>query len=73
MTLEKEMQQKALHEIEQIPEVERSMIHLLWKAEIFRKQGRIEEAIPIYKQLSRQKQYPQIQKIAIFFTTMEPK
>ena len=41
------------------------MIHLLWTVEILRRQGALEEAMPIYKKLSRQKEYPQIQ---IFFS-----
>ena len=70
---EKEMQQKALIEIEKIPKEKKNLIHILWEAEILRKQGRWEDARSIYKNLSTQSEYPQIQKIAIFFTNWEPK
>ena len=69
---EKEMQQKALIEIGKIPKEKKNLIHILWEAEILRKQGRWEEALVLYKKLSTQTEYPQIQKIAIFFTTWEP-
>jgi hypothetical protein len=70
---EKNMRQKALQEISKIPESEKTMIHLLWTAEILRRRGELEDALPIYKKLSRQKDYPQIQKIALFFSNWEPK
>ena len=70
---EKNMRKKALDEISKIPEGEQTMIHLLWTAEILRRQGKLEEAMPIYKKLSRQKEYPQIQLIALFFFNREPK
>ena len=58
--------------LKNISKEKQTLIHSLWKAEILRKQGNWGEALPIYQKLSTQSEYPQIQKISIFFTNWEP-
>ena len=67
------MQQKALDEIQKIPLESRSLIQLLWMAEILRKKGHTQEAKEMYRVLSQQNSHPQIKEIALFFQTWEPK